>query len=298
MFRCKDCGSEYEIKPEYCDCGNNTFDEIQTTPQVPDIRKIFSIAIFVLCIILSIIPWTIKDKSPKVENSKKITKQQNSNIPDIDKIWDESTNSKIIAEIPKEISIKKEVEINKFVPQVNKPQQPAQKSAKTLTPKAINNNSNTTVKKVQPSKPQTVAQNQTQQINKIVKTPPKVVQKTAEKVVTKQTQPPKQVQKPKPVDQTPLINYKNNLRYAMLSKLNIPNISGSGDCAISFSIGSDGKLLNRNFIYKSSNKTVNDEVYYMLMRLPYFKKPPEIYKGETIKMKFYFNNGYYEISFI
>lgn len=28
MFRCKECGTEYEIKPEYCDCGNDTFEEI------------------------------------------------------------------------------------------------------------------------------------------------------------------------------------------------------------------------------------------------------------------------------
>lgn len=28
MFRCKECQTEYEIKPDYCDCGNDTFDEI------------------------------------------------------------------------------------------------------------------------------------------------------------------------------------------------------------------------------------------------------------------------------
>src|SRR5574344_1396362 len=28
MYRCKECGSEYKIKPDYCDCGNDTFDEI------------------------------------------------------------------------------------------------------------------------------------------------------------------------------------------------------------------------------------------------------------------------------
>ena len=25
MFKCTECGLEYEIKPEYCDCGNNEF---------------------------------------------------------------------------------------------------------------------------------------------------------------------------------------------------------------------------------------------------------------------------------
>ena len=28
MYRCKECGTEYELKPEYCDCGNDTFEEI------------------------------------------------------------------------------------------------------------------------------------------------------------------------------------------------------------------------------------------------------------------------------
>ena len=28
MFKCKECGCEYDKKPDYCDCGNNTFDEI------------------------------------------------------------------------------------------------------------------------------------------------------------------------------------------------------------------------------------------------------------------------------
>ena len=25
MYKCKECGTEYETKPDYCDCGNDTF---------------------------------------------------------------------------------------------------------------------------------------------------------------------------------------------------------------------------------------------------------------------------------
>ena len=25
MFRCKECGTEFDVKPDYCDCGNDTF---------------------------------------------------------------------------------------------------------------------------------------------------------------------------------------------------------------------------------------------------------------------------------
>lgn len=33
MYKCKECGTEYEIKPDYCDCGNNTFEEILSEQQ-------------------------------------------------------------------------------------------------------------------------------------------------------------------------------------------------------------------------------------------------------------------------
>lgn len=28
MFKCSECGTEYDVKPDYCDCGNDTFEEI------------------------------------------------------------------------------------------------------------------------------------------------------------------------------------------------------------------------------------------------------------------------------
>ena len=71
MFRCTDCNKKYEINPEYCDCGNNTFTEeifankvkadSPQTPlleQYPKIQKfidsidILSGFIFVSCLIL------------------------------------------------------------------------------------------------------------------------------------------------------------------------------------------------------------------------------------------------------
>lgn len=35
MYKCKECGTEYETKPDYCDCGNDTFDEILPEPPAP-----------------------------------------------------------------------------------------------------------------------------------------------------------------------------------------------------------------------------------------------------------------------
>ena len=33
MFKCKECGTEYKEKPDYCDCGNDTFEEIKPAPE-------------------------------------------------------------------------------------------------------------------------------------------------------------------------------------------------------------------------------------------------------------------------
>lgn len=287
MFRCKECGYEFDIKPEYCDCGNNTFDEIISVQNSknPDIRQIISVVIFVLCLILAIIPWTIKSdikQEKQVLPDKGVTSSVPA-IPDIEKLW-EDPRPKISGDTSAQVVKKEAQKVSKPVVQPIK--QPVAKPVQKTPPNPV--------KPVPLSKIKNANQKVTAQ------KPPKVVEKVSQQVMsqTQSAKPQKAAVKTAPVDMTPLINYKNDLRIALLSKLNVPNIQGVGDCAVSFSVNSDGKLLNRSFVYKSSNKSVNDEVYYMLMRLPYFKKPPSIYKGETLKLKFYFNNGYYEISFL
>ena len=68
MYKCTDCGQEFDTKPEYCDCGNNIFEEIIAEKKVKRAVKfkqtksnikfdILSWIIFGLCIILSIFVW-------------------------------------------------------------------------------------------------------------------------------------------------------------------------------------------------------------------------------------------------
>lgn len=33
MYRCKECGAEYEVKPDYCDCGNDEFESVNPAEQ-------------------------------------------------------------------------------------------------------------------------------------------------------------------------------------------------------------------------------------------------------------------------
>lgn len=118
--------------------------------------------------------------------------------------------------------------------------------------------------------------------------------KSQAKSITQQ----KTIVKPKPVivaDTKEAQNYKIRLRNALFLKLNVANIQGSGKCGIQFAVNSEGKLINRAFSFQSDNKTLNDEVYKMLMRMPKYDTPPKSYKGELIKITIEFNNGEYEI---
>ena len=45
MFRCKECGLEYKEKPDYCDCGKDTFDDSDFDVKQAD--EIFDDEIFI-----------------------------------------------------------------------------------------------------------------------------------------------------------------------------------------------------------------------------------------------------------
>lgn len=326
MFKCTVCSKEYEIKPDYCDCGNDTFDEIvEAKPLVEDFevekrkfptKKVLSILIFILCIISSILVWEINPPSQNTDKTvQKPSTEQKQDIPDIDKIWNSTP--------PKKTSQKKDNVITVY----EKPlPQPAQQVAQQTKPEPFVQNIKKVLQKPAPvQKPQQVVKpRQTQQkpkqqqVQKPKAQPQQVTKpkQTSQTVTTPKTQPttPKQsaqhVTKPVQRVSTPVqkttapkmnatewTNYKNSLRLALLSKLDLVKILGEGDCVVEFSLDNSGKLLNRRFVYKSQNKSVNDQVYLMLMKLPTYKTPPAGYNGEKVRIKFYINNGYYEISF-
>lgn len=125
MFRCKECGCEYEEKPDYCDCGNDTFEEfsgmkqevppakvapVQQSEIIPEpkpfseknseyerIKNSFdpiSMTIFLLCIIASIVVlfFVGNPKEPVTQNPDTQPKEvQQINIPSIDSFWNNST---------------------------------------------------------------------------------------------------------------------------------------------------------------------------------------------------------------
>lgn len=64
-FICTECKTKFSDKPQYCDCGNNLFEENKTDflNKHPMLKRFvkstdaFSASLFTVCIILSILIW-------------------------------------------------------------------------------------------------------------------------------------------------------------------------------------------------------------------------------------------------
>ncbi len=287
MFKCTDCSKIYDIKPDYCDCGNNIFEEIAETAPKQGIsqknnvsfglkerfsrisfEQKLSVLIFVILLVFAVIPWLIPVKTAPQKAEKKPVPVKKE-FPAIDELWTQSVEPEKPAQQPEPVQ-ERVIEVIKqvYVPANTKTTAP-QHSAPVQSQK--------TAQKTQPQ-------------------PPKTVQKP--KSTSKQAKSAKKTTKLTAQEQKELENYKGALRMALFNNLNVPSIQGAGECAVEFNIDSSGKLTNRNFTYQSDNKSLNDAVYYMLMRVPKFNPPPASYKGEKIKLKFKFNNGSIEVSFI
>ena len=347
MFRCKECGTEFDVKPDYCDCGNDTFDEIvgqiesvelpkeeptlpklennnpfkfeqkvakevvreekvEKTPKKekrqeplivferPDLPQIkiepISLTIFLICLILSfVIVFFVGNPDSNVQAKKEVKQQTiNNNIPNIDKIWDNTkptaqqmAETQVAEESPAEPVIEQEpVQVKNPVQKIIAPQ-------KTQTPKKLQtkNNSAVTLPKSKQSKPVNVG-------NKPVSAKPKQVSTTTQKPKV-QTQVTQSVQKVNPQE---MAYYKVALRNKIASKIDFTNILGDGTCVVTFKVSSSGQLTNRAFAKQSDNGMLNDEVYQAIMSTPTFKAPPTGYNGATMRLTVRMYGGQFEVS--
>ena len=346
MFRCKECGTEFDVKPDYCDCGNDTFDEIveqfesvelpkeeptlpklennnpfkfeqkvakevvreekvEKTPKKekkqeplivferPDLPQIkiepISLTIFLICLILSfVIVFFVGNPDSNVQAKKEVKQQTiNNNIPNIDKIWDNTKpTAQQMAETQAEPVIEQEpVQVENPVQKIIAPQ-------KTQTPKKLQtkNNSAVTLPKSKQSKPVNVGT--IQQKSKPVSAKPKQVSTTTQKPKV-QTQVTQSVQKVNPQE---MAYYKVALRNKIASKIDFTNILGDGTCVVTFKVSSSGQLTNRAFAKQSDNGMLNDEVYQAIMSTPTFKAPPTGYNGATMRLTVRMYGGQFEVS--
>lgn len=207
MYKCSECGNEYDIMPKFCECGNDIFitvddyvpqeiDDIDS--EVPESRsrrnlraKTFSpiaFAGFILCIILSLLIIFVIG-NPKKSNTEIVlndAQDEKIEIPSIDTFWD-NTPPKISAKAqPKEENITDKI-VEQLVPQPVKEAVADTSATKKLT-ETQEKSAPVVPKKTQiPSVPKVVQPQKQAASNSVAKTQPHTQNKT--KVQTKtQTQ--------------------------------------------------------------------------------------------------------------
>lgn len=277
MFKCVECGNKYDQKPDFCDCGNDVFEEITEVKALKEGRKnnfsktsFFSWLFFIACIIISIVVLLFFPQINEQKTTDPIKKQtkQIKNVPDINSIWTDS--------------VKEEEPIIEQVKEVIfKPKQPDKPVEKPVVKQQPKQTQTTQTKKTQPAQTTT-----------------KVQTKTKPQAQSRNVTVPKSGKNQTSSYDYEVINYRTALRQRLFSNLDLYKIEGSGSCCIEFSINENGKLVNRNFVSQSDNKSVNDEVYKMLMRTPQFTPPPESYANKLIKMMFKLTSDSYEIKYL
>lgn len=324
MYKCTECGLEYETKPDYCDCGNDEFvltveekkEEIpvktvdEPKPQKVEYKEAYhntpakepvkvsydpiSIVIFVVCLILSFVivfVWNPKN-STETDTTTTEVKTESVKIPNIDKLWKE-TPIKPVETKPVQTEVEKPKTTS--VAQVKNVQ-----PKKTTTTQAKKTTTSTPAKKqTQAKKPvtQTVPQKTQVQDNEAQKAA-EAAKKAAEakQKAEAEAKAAAEAAKKAAAARQEYANYKISLRNTIGKRIDFTKVIGDGSCTVSFKIDSYGNLTNRAFTKQSENLTLNNAVYKAIMATPTFTKPPVGYKNETLKLNISFNNGNFAIT--
>ena len=319
MYKCTECGLEFETKPEYCDCGNNEFiltieettepekNKISEEKSQADINPVnktqelyeehkseklpvtlpfhpAALGFLVLCIILSLLIIFVWNpiESNDIQKPETVEIVEQKAIPSIDKLWKANVNTGNTAK------------------STESPKIPAKKIATVP------------LKKVNTAQTQVKTQKQTAKTStQINKTPIKTqaqdtsaakVQEAAHKALEAKQKAEAEARaaaeraRRETLAKQELANYKINLRNAIGQKIDFTRVIGDGDCIISFKVDLSGKLINRAFAEQSDNITLNNEVYKAFMALPSFTTPPALYKNETLMLNVKFTNGNFAIT--
>ena len=121
MFKCSECGAEFKIKPDFCDCGNDAFEEISEVKkntaeqkhkktfnqQYPGISAFWgtldplSVLFFIFCIILSVLALIFINPSEQnvTDNAnQKDIPTKNLKVADINSFWDDTPPVRVQAQ--------------------------------------------------------------------------------------------------------------------------------------------------------------------------------------------------------
>lgn len=309
MFRCKECQTEYEIKPDYCDCGNDTFDEISENKKT-EIKQ--------------------EKEKTEIKEIEEIKNKQNN-------IEDEEKNKEQILTIQNEIKQKKQSNISIFawiifticiilsLVIILLPYKKAEKTVKQEENKPVKEqtipNINTfwdnsaqkniaqkveeTDKNSTPTKELTTT-NKTEKIstkNTTQKTTPQKNSNPQSKITktknTKSTttQQKQTTQKQNIANKQEIFNYKIQLRNNLARKIDFTTIVGDGSCSFYFKVNKDGTITDKKAGNLSDNDSLNSAVYNALLRTNSFRTPPVGFDSTTyLKIFVKFQNNSYEVS--
>lgn len=319
MFRCKECQTEYEIKPDYCDCGNDTFDEIiniQEINQEPKQEKTE----------IKEIKQEIKDE-PQTKKTKQTREEKEENIQIKEQI----------STLQNEIKQKKQSNISVFawvifaiciilslviilLPCKNTEETVTQEENKPVQEQTIPNintfwdnsapkNVAQNEEKIEENETQTkelTTQNKTEKINTKTSTP-KTSQQKNSKTQTKSTKPKntkstasqqkQTTPKQNVANKQEIFNYKIQLRNNIAQKIDFTTVVGDGSCSFYFRVNKDGTITNKKAGNLSDNDSLNSTVYNALLRTNSFRTPPVGFDSTAVlKLFVKFQNNSYEVS--
>ncbi len=318
MYKCTECGLEFEIKPEYCECGNDEFavlenkilsEIVQPNPEamkdakpeisdnmdngyennnIPNKKENFSLpyspfalAFFIVCMVLSLLILFAWNPVNTTEEIVEIEQKvlENKQIPSIDKLW-------------KGVNVEDaKVIVEQQVPKQKTTTVPLIKVNNTTKPVKKQN----ALKKTKPvSAPQVVDKTQTSSIQKAQEDAQKIME--AKRKAEAEALAVAEKARKSALAKQELANYKINLRNEIGRKIDFTRVIGDGNCVISFKLDSSGKLINRAFIEQSSNITLNNAVYNAVMTTPSYNPPPSAYNNEVLKLNIRFTNGNFAIT--
>ena len=323
IYKCNNCGRNFNLKPDFCECGNNEFVEVVENFDYSTVKTDFNSGKDVDFLYNQNNPAD-NDDDFENENSyeKDLKKQRTSEIVAIIVFVVVLITAAIMIFSNVSALVKKShdktasVEIESYIPSdVNEywtDSKPAETSKNNVrqgnNTNSVNTNSVNVKNVATPVKPSSV-QKTSAKTEKNTSSKPVVKKQDSQKtqIVSKAksdvSKPKTEAQKPvTKVDNTisveEYLRYKNSLRNRLFANFPILNVQGQGTAKIAFSVAADGKLTNRRFVSQSGNKSLDDAMYHMLMRVPVYVAPPAGFEGREIVMQMDFNNGHYSFAFL
>ena len=328
MYKCSECELEYDLKPDYCECGNDVFLNKEEPKEEPVQDKIINEK--------PIKEDIIEQKSQNPNSDELLTDLFHRE--NIDNNYEKQSLGDFLSEIDfKEkvswiifvlcilcsiFSIKflgngilnaqnnttheiKPVEVVKNIPTIDslwEDTAPTQQSQPSLTQPAQPVTTPTKPQKFTPARPQPVAK------PKHVTQKPVAPLHVAQKPIINKPVVYTPIQPSKPIihKTQPVVNYANRLkelndykiklRNTIASDIDFASIIGDGECTVKFKISTSGVLKDKSFERLSSNDSINAVVHSAIVKNPSYIAPPIGYKGEFLRLCVKMTGQNYEVT--